>query len=443
MHGGSIGVESTFGAGTTFSIALPFGHGHLSHGRVVTDGESPVGLQGSAVAYVQEAMGWLPGRDRLKREVTEGNTGDGTKVSIISPTESKQTILLVDDNADMREYVHGLLGWRFHVIQAENGKLALEIAEQKAPDLVLTDVMMPEMDGFALLSALRRNPASRSVPVIMLSARAGEESRIEGMDAGADDYLTKPFTARELVARVEAQLNLARVRKEAMEQEAALTREIYKAKQFAWEALEHIPEIFYTFDSEFRFTYVNAAGIEISSRLGKRLHGERLFSLLPDLKGTIVEENLNRAMQERIPLEFDYYYEPLENWFQYRVYPQPDGGIAMYARDITETRKTEQALRNSEQLAAAGRLAASIAHEINNPLEAVTNLLFLAKMDEAVTGNTKNLLELADKELQLGLVDAHVNAIHVIYRDKVMDESNKLAVALSQELEKRVAEELK
>jgi signal transduction histidine kinase len=400
MHGGSIGVESTFGAGTTFSIALPFGQSHLSHGRVVANGENPVGFQGSAVAYVQEALGWLPGRDRLKREVTEGNTGDGSQGGAIISTESKQTILLVDDNADMREYVHGLLGWRFNVIPAENGKQALELAAQTTPDLVLTDVMMPEMDGFALLAALRMNPASRSIPVIMLSARAGEESRIEGMDAGADDYLTKPFTARELVARVEAQLNLARVRKEAVEQEAALNREIYKVKQFAWEALEHIPEVFYTFDSEFRFTYVNAAGIEISARLGKRFQGEQLFSLLPDLKGTIVEENLNRAMQERLALEFDYYYEPLESWFQYRVYPQPDGGIAMYARDITEARKTEQALRNSEQLAAAGRLAASIAHEINNPLEAVTNLLFLAKIDQAVTGNTKNLLELADKELQ-------------------------------------------
>jgi signal transduction histidine kinase len=134
--------------------------------------------------------------------------------------------------------------------------------------------------------------------------------------------------------------------------------------------------------------------------MGKRLLGEKLFDLLPDLRGTIVEASLKQAMERRTPIEFDYYYEPLESWFQYRVYPQPDLGLAMYARDITEERKTEQALRKSEQLAAAGRLAASIAHEINNPLEAVTNLLFLAKMDQSITGNTKNLLERADKELQ-------------------------------------------
>jgi PAS domain S-box-containing protein len=401
MHGGFIGVESELGKGTTFSITLPFGQKHLTHGRVVSEGESPIALQGSAVTYVQEAMGWLPDRDRLKRDITPAATGDGAQITAPQyPAQSKPEILLVDDNADMREYVLGLLGWRFNVVPAENGMQALELAASHAPDLVLTDVMMPEMDGFGLLAQLRENPSTRSIPVIMLSARAGEEARIEGMDAGADDYLTKPFTARELVARVESQLKLARVRKEAIEQEAALTREIYQAKQFAWEALEHIPDVFYTFDGEYRFTYVNAAGEKISARIGKTLLGEKLFDLLPDLRGTVVEESLHRAMDRRTPVEFDFYYEPLESWFQYRVYPQPDMGLAMYARDITEERKTEQALRKSEQLAAAGRLAASIAHEINNPLEAVTNLLFLAKLDQSVTGNTKNLLELADKELQ-------------------------------------------
>jgi PAS domain S-box-containing protein len=401
LHGGSIRVESELDKGTTFTITLPFGEGHLSHGSVVSDGANPASHQGSAIAYVQEAQGWLQGGDRLKGEVTPGADSDSSgSPAGAGNSEAKPVILLVDDNPDLREYVAGLLGWRFHVVPAENGALALEEAKKQIPDLVLTDVMMPEMDGFALLDVLRKNPATRAVPVIMLSARAGEEARIDGIDAGADDYLTKPFTARELVARVEAQLKMARLRKEAVAQEAALHREIDKVKQFAWEALENVPEIFFTFDSEFRFTYANAAGAEIGARLGKRLIGECLWDLLPELKETIVESRLRQSMEQRIPVEFEYYYEPLGNWFRYRVHPQPSEGIVMYAQDITETRKTEQALRRSEQLSAAGRLAASIAHEINNPLEAVTNLLYLAKMNEKVTGHTKTLLDLADKELQ-------------------------------------------
>ncbi|MGA2852380.1 MAG: ATP-binding protein [Terracidiphilus sp.] len=399
MHGGTIRAESVLGEGSTFRATLPFGHAHLTRGQVVAERANAVALQGSAIAYVQEAMGWLPGRDRLKGEVTPaGESPQGT--GEVETVEQKPVILVVDDNADMREYLTSLLGWRFKIVEAANGRLALEQVHHLQPDLVLTDMMMPEMDGFALLEALRLDPSTQTVPVILLSARAGEEARIEGIGAGADDYLTKPFSARELVARVEAQLKMARLRKDASEQEAALNREINRTRQFAWEALEHIPEVFYIFDREFRFTYINAAGAEIEARMGTSLLGEVIWELLPELRGTIVETSFRRAMEERVPVEFEYYYEPLETWFQYRVYPLPDEGIIMYAQNTTEKRRSEQALRRSEQLGAAGRLAASIAHEINNPLEAVTNLLFLAKMDQAMPENSKALLDMADKELK-------------------------------------------
>jgi signal transduction histidine kinase/CheY-like chemotaxis protein len=401
MHGGSIQVKSTVDVGTEFTLTLHFGQEHLSRGRVVSSGSDESSLQGSAVAYVQEAMGWLGEGDRLKEKIAPAVAGDEPrKPAPANSAGRKPVILLADDNADMREYVSSLLQGRFQLIQAGTGKTALAEAERLLPDLILTDVMMPEMDGFALLAALRHNPATRTVPVIMLSARAGEEARIDGIDAGADDYLTKPFTARELLARVEAQLKLARLRKDSVDQQAALNLEIYKAKRFAWEALEHIPEVFYTFDRDYCFRYVNAAGNQISRRLGKELLGECLFDLLPELRGTIVESSCQRAMEEGIATEFEYYYEPLASWFQYHVYPLPDEGILMYARDVTEARKTEEALRKSEQLAAAGRLAASIAHEINNPLEAVTNLLYLVTMDSDVKGDSRHLLETADKELR-------------------------------------------
>jgi signal transduction histidine kinase/DNA-binding NarL/FixJ family response regulator len=403
MHGGSIDVKSTVDVGTEFTITLPFGQEHLSRGRVVNNGpaESSLhgSLQGSSVAYVQEAMGWLGEGDRLRDAVAPG-VDDSRKPAQADSAERKPVILLADDNRDMREYVSGLLAGRFELVQAGTGKAALTEAERRLPDLVLTDIMMPEMDGFGLLAALRQNPATRSVPVIMLSARAGEEARIDGIGAGADDYLTKPFSARELLARVDAQLKLARLRREALEQQAALNLEISKAKRFAWEALEHIPDIFYTFDRNYCFTYMNAAGSQIAQRLGKELLGECLWELLPDLLGTIVESSFRRAMEQRVALEFDYYYEPFSTWFHYQVYPLPDEGIIMYARDITETLKTEEALRKSEQLAAAGRLAASIAHEINNPLEAVTNLLYLARMEGNDSDHSRQWLEEADRELR-------------------------------------------
>jgi signal transduction histidine kinase/CheY-like chemotaxis protein len=394
MHGGSISVESALGAGTTFTVTVPFGYQHLPPDQVAATEAKPVEMQGSSAAYVHEALGWLPNEDLLESDVADEDAA--------LAVDRKPVILFADDNSDMREYVTSLLSRRYEVVPVGSGELALEEATRKRPDLVLADVMMPNMDGFELLTALRHNPMTRTVPVVMLSARAGEEARIEGIDAGADDYLTKPFTARELLARVEAQLKMARLRKEALEQEAALTKEIDDARRFAWEALEHIPDAFCTFDRDFRVTYMNRAAMQVAAISGRSHMGECLWDLYPILRGTLVEQNFKRAMDERVPMEFEQYFEEsrTETWWKFLIYPHPDDGIILYLRDTTNAQKTEKALRGSEKLAAAGRLAASIAHEINNPLEAVTNLLFLAKLDTTVAGNTRQLLEVADSELQ-------------------------------------------
>jgi PAS domain S-box-containing protein len=181
-----------------------------------------------------------------------------------------------------------------------------------------------------------------------------------------------------------------------------LTLEIQQARQFAWEALEHIPDSFATLDRDYRVTYMNPAASRITAFLGIPHVGQRLWDLYPLVLGTQVEEQFRRAMEERIPVEFEQYFrsEDSEHWFHFQVYPQPGEGVTVYMRETTEARRTEQALRRTEQLAAAGRLAASIAHEINNPLEAVTNLLYLVKMDETLNGQSKGLLEVADRELQ-------------------------------------------
>ena len=112
----------------------------------------------------------------------------------------------------MRDYLTRLLSVRFQVESVGDGTAALEAARRRRPDVIVSDVMMPGLDGFQLLAALRAEEATRPIPVILLSARAGEEARIDGLHAGADDYLVKPFSARELVARVDAQLVRAKMR---------------------------------------------------------------------------------------------------------------------------------------------------------------------------------------------------------------------------------------
>jgi signal transduction histidine kinase/FixJ family two-component response regulator len=211
LHGGEIHAESEAGLGTTLTIRIPFGTEHLPKEGV----ESANSLSSTSVradAYVEEALQWIsdepvPFDVTLEQAPSSGDApafGEGTR------------ILIADDNADMRNYVRRLLGRSCDVQTAADGQEALEAIRAKRPDLILTDVMMPNLDGFGLLSAIRSDATLREIPVIMLSARAGEESRVEGLGAGADDYLVKPFSARELIARVSSLLELTRVRQQSL-----------------------------------------------------------------------------------------------------------------------------------------------------------------------------------------------------------------------------------
>jgi PAS domain S-box-containing protein len=206
LHGGAIGVRSHPGQGSTFTVIIPFSS--QSAGRInATAGARALASPTRSVAFVEEALRWLPSdRDAEQSAIEEASARFGRSLG---------RVLLADDNADMRGYVQRLLTAEgFLVEPVANGQLALEAAERTPPDLILADVMMPKLDGFGLLAAIRANPVFRDIPVILLSARAGEEARVEGLEAGADDYLTKPFAARELVARVRTNLTLARERRE-------------------------------------------------------------------------------------------------------------------------------------------------------------------------------------------------------------------------------------
>ena len=219
LHGGTVSVASVMGQGSTFRVAIPLGKAHLDPGRV---GKAPeVGSNSvTPAAFVEEALRWLPDEPQRDGRVPD-RPDDGAfpdrPAAEAERLKEKSRILWADDNADMRAYVRRLLGDRFDVAAVSDGKAALDAARARKPDLVLSDVMMPRLDGFGLLRELRADPQLCEIPVILLSARAGEEARIEGMEARADDYLIKPFSARELLALVESHLKMSRFRHEATE----------------------------------------------------------------------------------------------------------------------------------------------------------------------------------------------------------------------------------
>ena len=223
LHGGNVTVESQIGAGTVFKVHVPLGSAHLPQERI----GSAQSLQGPVVSarmYVEEALRWLPESRAPAADAPAAFAMKMTRVPTPRDAHPRSAVygarvIVADDNSDMRAYVRELLESRYQVETVADGKEALESARRAPPDLIVSDVMMPRMDGFALLQALRADPQLRDIPTILLSARAGEEAVIEGLDAMADDYLVKPFSARELIARVGAQLQLARLRREASERE--------------------------------------------------------------------------------------------------------------------------------------------------------------------------------------------------------------------------------
>ena len=214
LHGARIEVESAVGQGTTFTIRVPFGHAHLPQDQIsrLNSSDLPVKAQ----PYLAEALRLLPGleRDLGSPEPLPTTSAEQLPRELL-PGFGKR-VLLADDNADMRDYVRRLLETHGYAVEpVGDGEAALAAARRSPPDLVLTDVMMPKLDGFGVLRGIRGDAKLAGTPVLMLSARAGEEAKVEALDAAADDYLAKPFAARELLARVNSNIQMAAVRRDA------------------------------------------------------------------------------------------------------------------------------------------------------------------------------------------------------------------------------------
>jgi PAS domain S-box-containing protein len=343
LHGGSVSVESAVSSGTTFTVRIPTGSAHLPKERIGAE-RTQDSTTLRTETYAEEALRWLPNDTEVESRTSDIESPDHEAVL----TEPGARILLADDNADMREYVKRILAPHWTVETASDGRAALDAVQTSLPDLLITDVMMPRLDGFELLRELRADPRTRRLPVILLSARAGEESRIEGLQEGADDYLVKPFSARELIARVGAHLKIARIRNEAEEQ-------IRHSQELLRLTSDTVPALISYLDTERRYQFCNRAYLEWFGLANEDIIGRRLWEVLGEEAWQAIQPRIDVAFGgETVDFETAITYISGDNrWINATYTPHRNGdgeviGVVAMVSDISARKRAEEQLRESE-----------------------------------------------------------------------------------------------
>ncbi len=399
MHGGTLAVSSDAGQGSAFTVAIPMGTAHLAGERIVA--ARPAAPAAGATPYVEEALRWLPdGQDAVMPATPAMHPPRGAPAGA-----QPARIVVADDNADMRDYIRRILGDRWTVDAFGDGLAALEAVRATPPALVIADVMMPGLDGFELLRELRSTPQTSDVPVMMLSARAGEEARIDGLQAGADDYLAKPFSARELRARVEAQILRAHMR----QVEEAHDRRLLNVFTHAPVAIAILR------GPDHVFEFANEPYLEL---IGHRpLIGKPLYEALPELRTQGVAGLLEGVYASRQPYIAESLRAvinrgpegtPQEAFFKFVYQPllEEDGrvdGIAVVAIEVTE-------LANARRAAEAANLAkdefiAMLSHELRNPLSPILTALKIMRLRGMDTAERERTVIERQVRHLVGLVD--------------------------------------
>ncbi|HEX7887232.1 MAG TPA: ATP-binding protein [Phenylobacterium sp.] len=392
LHSGQVSVESRPGEGSEFRIWLPYGAAHLPRDQMRAERPQDADT-GRVRSFVDEALRWLPEAASTPADAEE-----------IAPVADRPRVLLADDNADMRAYIGRILTQGGYAVRAvENGAAALRAVRAEPPELVLSDVMMPELDGFGLLAALRADPDVQGLPVILLSARAGEEARVEGLAAGADDYLVKPFSARELRARIDGAVNLGRQRRYAAERERDLMALVVEER--GRRALE---------ESERRLQMAMDAGRmggweldPTTNRLFASEHCRTNFGLRPDERFETYDHLLARiypedremvrtivqtALDERSTLDLDHRVmrpDGTLGWIMVRgqaVQREADGRIILQgvALDITVSKRHEERQK---------LLLDELNHRVKNTLATVQSIALQARRGADTPEAFANALE--------------------------------------------------
>ncbi|MEU4806156.1 SpoIIE family protein phosphatase [Actinosynnema sp. NPDC023587] len=393
LHGGTISAASEEGRGTRFTIRLRFGSAHLP-APSTTSGATRSAVSATAEPYVGEALRWLPDE--------RGGPVPGELPPVVESARRDSavpaTVLVADDNADMREYLTRLLegaGYAAHAVH--DGVEALEAARVRAPDLIVSDVMMPRLDGLSLVAALRADPRTAAVPVVLLSARAGQEASIEGLQAGADDYLVKPFAAAELLARVRANVELARLRNHHARWRTAL--------------IDSLQEAFFVCDERGSVIEVNSAFADILGYGPEGLPYHPVHPWWPDVADADAHGRFAEAFDGLLSGNQGSYTTPVTHrdghrlWISVTFNPaqDPDSGRTVIVGTFRDVTAEHHAIQRDTALAVLGmRLseAASLPEALAGALEefkvlwharSVTAAVFTDRGAPAVTGTGPEL----------------------------------------------------
>ena len=378
LHGGSIEATSEPDHGTELIVTIPAGRDHLPE-HLIRDQAPDIGPRMLAESFTSEAAGWIEEQPALG---SEARAPEPIAHGPIGAAAIKRDgyILVVDDNPDMRGYLRRLLAEYWTVETAANGRIALAMIAERRPDLVLSDVMMPDLDGFGLIAALRSDKGTASLPVILLSARAGDEARIEGLQAGASDYLVKPFSGPELVARIESQLQKLRAITVEQHSYRRMSR-IFEQMPVGIAILRGPEQIFELANPAYLALIDNrpVVGLAIRQALPE-LAGQDIFEMLSEVYLTgqpfmataykiDVRNGPKQSMQECF---FDIVWQPL-----YDVDGKVDA-IAVVCTDVTAVTRAGQSLELASRT--KDEFLAMLGHELRNPLAPISIALEIMRM---------------------------------------------------------------
>ncbi|SFF23594.1 PAS/PAC sensor hybrid histidine kinase [Actinacidiphila alni] len=409
LHGGTIGASSAEGVGTTFTITLPFGTAHLPADAAVGARTRGV-VSTTAAPYVEEALHWLPPLPAGAEAALPTVESSDPVAADRPPTDAR--VLVVDDNADMREYLARLMtGAGYRVTTVVDGTGALESVRADPPDLVVSDVMMPGLDGLGLVAALRSDPRTVSVPVVLLSARAGQEASIEGLRSGADDYLVKPFAAAELLARVRANIQLARLRDHHARWHSAL--------------VDSLQEAFFVCDEDGAVIEINTAFTEILGYEPEGLPYRPVHPWWPDPAAEPeAHQEVGNAFGRLLRSEKGSYTVPVNHRDGHRLWvavtfnqvDEPDTGRRLIVGTLRDVTAEHYAIQRESALASLSTLlsrASGLPEALSGALEELHDLWHAACVLAVVLGDeAAPVLTATDgsrwQELPAGLRDALV-----------------------------------